>query len=284
MQIASTSTQRTYRYLRLSIVGAVVLLFVALTITIVRFGPMLSVSAAHYTPARDIFVGSIFAVALAMIALSGRSLSQALLDYAAIAGALIAVVPAPIEPGQVPDTPADVAGVEVGILSLLIVGMLGVVIAFVLALVQRTLTPALGVAIAVAAVIMLAVAAWWLLAPTSFLAWAHIVAAFTFFAFVAAVSGLAAWTVDETSSEADAAARRMYRVLYSVIAVGILITLGLLLVVIVLKVQGVDLVASTGLPLIFIGEATALILFAGFWLIQTVELWDDPNPRLLSGE
>ena len=284
MQIASTSTQRTYRYLRLSIVGAVFLLFVALAITIARFGPMLSVSAAHYTPARDIFVGSIFAVALALVALSGRSLSQALLDYAAILAPVIAVVPAPLEAGQVPDSPGDVAGVQVGILSLLVVGIIGVVVAFVLALVQRTLTLPLGVALGVAAAIVLAVTAWWLLAPDSFLAWGHIVAAFAFFGLVAAVSALAAWTVDETSNDAGAAARATYRVVYSVIAAGILISLALVLLVIILKLQGVDLVQSTGIPLVFIGEAAALILFAAFWLVQTIELWDEPDPRLLAVE
>ena len=280
MQIASTSTQRTYRYLRLSIVGAVVLLFVALTITITRFGPMLSVSAAIYTPARNIFVGSIFAVALALIALSGRSLSQALLDYAAIAAALIAIVPAPLEPGQLPPSEADLAGVEVGLLALLIVGGVAVIATVVGALAQRTLTVAVGAGIAVAGAILIAVALWWLLAPASFLAWGHIVAAFTFFALIAAVSGLAAWTVDETSDDADAAARRMYRGLYVVIAVGILITLALLIVVILLDLQGVDLVEATGVPLVFIGEAAALLLFAAFWLIQTIELWDEPDPRL----
>lgn len=280
MQIASTSTQRTYRYLRLSIVGAVLLLFVALTVTIARFGPMLSVSAAVYTPARNIFVGSIFAVALALLALSGRSLSQALLDYAAIAAALIATVPAPLEPGQLPPSEADLAGVQVGMLSLLIVGAVAVIAILAVALVQRTLTLAIGAGIAVAGAILGAVALWWLLAPISFLEWGHIVAAFTFFALIAAVSGLAAWTVDETSGEADAAARTMYRGLYTVIAAGILITLALLVVVIVLDMQGIDLVESTGLPLVFIGEATALLLFAAFWLIQTVELWDEPDPRL----
>ncbi|MGC5170695.1 hypothetical protein ACLQ2Q_08570 [Microbacterium sp. DT81.1] len=280
MQIASTSTQRTYRYLRLSIVGAVVLLFVALAITIVHFGPMLSVSAAIYTPARNIFVGSNFAVALALLALSGRSLSQALLDYAAIAGALIATVPAPLEPGQLPPSEADLAGVQVGLLSLLIVGVAALVAIVAVAVVQHTLTPAIGLGIAVAAVIIVAVAVWWLVSPISFLAWAHIVAAFTFFVLIAAVSGLAAWTVDETSNDAAAATRAMYRVLYSAIAIGILVALAFLVVVIVLETQGIDLVEATGLPLIFIGEAAALLLFAAFWLIQTVELWDEPDPRL----
>jgi hypothetical protein len=219
-------------------------------------------------------------VSLALVALSGRSLSQALLDYAAIAAVVIAIVPAPLEPGQVPDTPADAAGVEVGILSLLIVGMLAVVTAFVLALVQRTLTVALGVAIGIAGVVVLAVAVWWFVAPDSFLAWGHIVAAVTFFVLIAAVSALAAWTVPETSGDAQAAVQRMYRVFYSVIAVGILLALAELLVVIFAKLQGLDLVESTGLPLIFIGEAAALILFAAFWLIQTIELWDETDPRL----
>ena len=254
MQVASTSTQRTYRYVRLSIVGAVVLLFVALAITIARFGPMLSISAAIYTPARNIFVGSIFAVALALIALSGRSLSQALLDYAAIAAALIATVPAPLEAGQLPPSEADLAGVQVGMLSLLIVGAAAVIATLTVAVLQRALTPAIGAGIAVAGAILAAVALWWLLAPTSFLAWGHIVAAFAFFVLIAAVAGLAAWSVEKTSDDADSAARAVYRGLYTVIAVGILIALAVLLVVIVLGTQGIDLVETTGLPLIFIAR------------------------------
>ncbi|HWI30310.1 MAG TPA: hypothetical protein VNT50_02360 [Microbacterium sp.] len=274
MQLVSTSTQRTYRYLRLSIVGAVVLLFAALGLTIARFGAIDSISAAYYTPARDIFVGSVFAVALALMALSGRSVSQALLDYAAIVAPLIAIVPAPLEPG---DVPADAPDIGVGVISLVIVAACGAVLAFVLALVQRMLSVALGVALAIAAAIVVAVAVWWVAQPESFLAWGHVVAAFTFFALIAAVAAIAAWSVHETS-RADVAS--VFRLLYSIVAVGIIAALAMLLAVIALDTQGIDLVEQTGIPLVFIGEVVALVLFAAFWLIQTIELWDATNPSL----
>ena len=38
----------------------------------------------------------------------------------------------------------------------------------------------------------------------------------------------------------------------------------------------------TPVPWVFLGEGVALVLFAVFWLLQTVELWNEPDPRLLA--
>src|SRR5690606_393488 len=84
MRWPSTSTYRTYRYVRLAIVGAVVLLAVSLNTVFVDDGPITSISALVYTPGRSIFVGVLFAITLALVALSGHSLEQVLLDLAAL--------------------------------------------------------------------------------------------------------------------------------------------------------------------------------------------------------
>lgn len=69
---ATTSLQRTYRYLRLAIAGAVVV------------------------------VGALIAVSVCFFALSGRGAERVLLDAAATVVPLVAIVPTMISPGSVP--------------------------------------------------------------------------------------------------------------------------------------------------------------------------------------
>lgn len=275
MQVATTSTQRTYRYVRLSLVSMVLILFVAISLAALTYGSLGSVSAAYFTPARDVFVGSVFAISLALLALSGRSLSQALLDYAALLAPLIAIVPTAREPvgddGAVVVPPLSAGDLAVGVNAFLIVAGVGVVAALVLAIVQRTLTVAVGWAIAIGALVVAAVAGWWLLGTQSFIEGAHVTAATAFFALMAAVSALAAWNAHRGS---------MQRWVYAVIAVGISLSLVFLAVVVVLDSRGFDLASAWETPVVLIAESVALILFAAFWLMQTAEYWNDPNPAL----
>lgn len=275
MQVASTSTERTYRYVRLSLVGAVVLLFVAIALTASMHGSLGSVSAAYFTPARDVFVGSVFAISLALLSLSGRSLSQALLDYAALVAPLIAIVPTAREPARAEGAVAlpllDAGDLAVGVNAFLIVASFGVAVSLVMALVQGTLTAAVGCAIAVAGLIVAAVAGWWLLGPQSFIQGAHVTAATVFFALMAAVAALAAW---------GATKRSRRRSVYALIAAGIALSLVFLALVVVLDSRGFDLAAAWGTPIVLIAESAALVLFAAFWVMQTIEFWNDPNPAL----
>lgn len=138
MRIRTTSTQRTYRYVRLALVAATVFLGIALAVESVAGGVPPSVSAAYYTPAGPVFVGSLSAVALALLALSGRSLEQGLLDVAAVLALVIAYVPTSVSsescaparrciPAEFGPTVANNAG---AVASLVV---LGVVAALVLA-------------------------------------------------------------------------------------------------------------------------------------------------------
>jgi hypothetical protein len=288
MRLRTTSIERTYRYLRLSIVGVVVFLGVGVGAQLFAGGALTSVSAAYYTPAQGVFVGSLCAIALALIALSGRSVEQALLDLAALTAPVIALVPTPVEDGDVAGfdpgcagdascVPAAVApAVATGMLALLGIGVVGVAGAVVLAVVQRTLSVALGVTLALAAAIVGGGAAWWLLAPASFLLGAHNTAAIVFFALVAAVAALAA----RHPAASDPLRRTRLRVAYGGVSVGITAALIAVAGVVVLRAVGIDLVDATGLPLILIGEAVAIVLFAIFWLVQTVELWNEPDPAI----
>lgn len=283
MELASTSTQRTYRYVRIGIIAAVLAIFVSLIAYATTSGWPTSLSALFYTPARTVFVGALFAVAFGLLALSGHSVEQAMLDLAGVVVTLIAIVPTPIESGDVPGASVDcpdaapcvpvsyLADVANGMVTFAVIGGAGVVLAVALALVQRTISRGLLALIAVAAAIILGLTLWWALDPDTFIPWGHLVATIAFLAFMAAASVAAAAGAGGTS----------FRALY--IAIAVLFGLSLLFVTAVspLRLVGVDLVDQAGAPLILIGEAIALALFAMFWVAQTVQNWDDVNPTLI---
>lgn len=282
MQLHNTATDRTYRYVRLSLVGAVVLLGVAIAVVALADGPPGSISAVYYTPAHDVFVGAIFAVSLALVALTGDSLEQVLLDYMAICAPVIAIVPPRVAAGEVaglscPETAPCIPArflpqVWAGTTSLAAIAVLALVAALVLTIVQGRMTRARGAALGGAAALVVAAALWAWLAPDSFLAGAHVTAASVFFGLIVVVAGLSAvraYRVCRTRRGGQ-----VFRVLYTVIAIGIAASVVFLLTVIGLTLAGVAGVADGPVPLVFLGEAVALALFAVFWTAQTIQLWN----------
>lgn len=271
MRIRTTSTQRTYRYVRLAIIGATAFLAVGVGIEVVGGGALPSVSAAYYTPAGPVFVGALSAIALALLALSGRSLEQGLLDVAAVLALVIAYVPtsvscgaaAPCVPIAVRETVANNAGAVASVV------LLGVAVALVLARMQGTLTRGVVATAAVVVAIVLGGIAWASAAPEAFLARAHEVAAVAFFVLIAVVAGLAAWR-----PRAGRVARSRLRVAYATVAATIVLTLVLLVVGVLAGAE------QRGIPVVLVGESVALALFAVFWIVQTVELWDEVDPSL----
>ena len=302
MRLASTSTQRTYRYVRLSILGAVVAMTGSLVIVVIADGPITSLSALFYTPGRTVFTGVLCAVALALLALSGHSVEQVLLDAAALCAPLIAVIPTPVQPGDAPGVscPGDapcvpvefVAGVHNGVLTFVMMAVLGVVSVLALARVRGTGAPATtaggtrrgasgarppapplprGVKIVCVAAIALAAAllAWLLAAPDSLLLLGHFVATAAFFGLMSAVAVIAAIT-----------ATRPWRPVYIVVAVGMAASLLFLCAVGVAKLAGADL---AGQPWILIGESGLIAFFAVFWIAQTAQKWNEIDPSLVAG-
>lgn len=290
MRVRTTSTQRTYRYVRLSLVGVIVFLGVGVAVQIATGGPLASVSAAFYTPARDVFVGALCAVSLALLALSGRSIEQVLLDIAAVFAPIVALVPSPVESGDISGVivacPAETScvpagylpGVDNSLASLLVIGVLGLASAVVLAVVQGTVTRGLVVETAVVAGIISIVAAWWASAPATFYLAAHNVSAVAFFVLIAAVAAVAAFR----PTASTASRHRGLRIAYGAIAVGILASLLMVVTIVVCRALGIDLVDASSVPFFFVGEALALALFATFWVVQTIELWGDTDPRALT--
>lgn len=261
MSADTTSPERTYRYVRLAIVVAALAIGVSALQVLATGEQLISISALYYTPGQVVFVGALFAVAAAFIALSGHSLAQALIDIAAIFAVLIAIVPTGIPLGArfgVPDD--ELPAIGNGMATFVLIGGVAVVLALVMSALQRTLAAPVIATIGVAAGLIAGVYAWWVIGPVSFVAYAHVAATVAFFMAIAVVAALGAW-----------GSTGVYRWLYGIIAVGIALDLVYLVFVLVGAVGGA-----------LIGEAIALALFACFWIIQTVQNWSDPNPTILA--
>jgi hypothetical protein len=278
---ASTSLQRTYRYLRLAIAGAVVVVFAAILVTMPRVGLLPSISHYYYTPANTMFVGALMAVAVSFFALSGRGAERVLLDVAAAVVPLVAIVPTQISPGSVPGIDSTCPGgagscvpksfdaaVDTGILTYLIVGFVVLLVATALAVFGEVDRAGALLSIGIGGVILLVVwLAWWL-GEDAFLSWAHLVAAVGFFGIIAAVAVINA--IAPTGREAPRWLKGAY----------IAIASALVLVVVGMPLYGsLHVGAVFG---VFVGEVLALVLFAVFWILQSIQYWRVDDPAIIA--
>lgn len=281
MTDASTSLQRTYRYLRIAIAGSVVVVFAGILVTMPRVGLLPSISHYYYTSANTMFVGALMAVAVCFFALSGRGVERVLLDVAAVVVPLVAIVPTQISPGSVPGIDSTCPGgagscvpesfdaaVDTGILTYLIVGLGLLLLATALTLFGEVERAGTLLSIGLGGVILLVVwLAWWL-AEDAFLSWAHLVAAVGFFGIIAAVAVINA--IAPTGRDAPRWLKGAY----------IAIASALVLVVIGMPLYGsLHVGAVFG---VFIGEVLALVLFAVFWVLQSVQYWRVDDPAIIA--
>jgi len=286
----SLSTVRTYRYLRLSVVALALLLATSLVLEVVR-GPeplLESISAYYYSPVRAVLVGSLVAIGLALLAIAGRpGPEDVLLNLAGMLVPVVAFVPTPVAPPFPPPfaggCPPDmercvpevlVPAVQNNVAALLVVGAAGLLVAGWMAVASGPLSTPTRWGLTTAAVVWAGFGAWFLLWPQAFLAGAHYAAAVPFFGLIAGVAVLDAVRVRR---------RRDVRVLtphqfsgaYGAIAVGMVGT-----VAVAGGVAGMEAwterTAFDGW--VFVVEATLLVLFTVFWVLQTAENWEDGIP------
>jgi len=279
MRLSSTTTQRTYRYVRLAILGAVLSIGVALVIVLATEGPLTSLSGLFYTSGRTAFTGALIAVALALVALSGHSVEQILLDVAALFAPLIAVIPTPVAlgdlpgetgcPGAVPCVPeAFVPGVTTGIITFAVMAIVGAGCALILARVQQTLSPGVLIGVIAAGVVAVVMLVWLLVWPDALLHIGHLVVTAAFFGIMVAIAVVSA-----------AASRRPWRRVYVIVAVGMATSLLYLAIVGIVRLTGVDL---SGQPWTLVGEIGVIGFFAVFWVAQTVQKWNEVDPSLVA--
>lgn len=277
--IASTSTQRTHRYLRLAIGGTALIILVAILFAVPDVGWLPSISDYFYTPARNAYVGALLAASLALLALSGRDPERTVLDAAALFAPLIALVPSVIRPGTVPGVEVDcdrcvpsafhadaVNGVSTYLVVVAAVLLLGIVLSLRGAVAGARFSLILG------AVVLVVVLSVGLALPEVFLGWAHLIATVLFFGLIAADAAInAIW---RTTS---AVPPNWLRVVYLVLAAVLFADL-LALAVISFATRGA---VETMFPWVLVGEAVALIAFVVFWLLQTWQRWDESDPASL---
>ena len=271
---------KTYRYLRISMVGAVVLLGVSILIERSNVDCwQTSVSAYYYTPVRSIFVGVMLAIGLCLIVIMGSTTwEDATLDAAGMLAPIVAVVPTTDvgvcwsqSPGLLPvDDDGNLAGwamanADNNITALLITGIAGLLVAAVIASIATNNVRAIAeVGEPGTRLGLLAAMVFLLSGGVLFVVWddfntrAHGIAAVLMFLFLALAVGGNAW---ERRKDAG---RRTYFWLYASIAAAMLIAPAIMIPL-----------GSSWAHMVLILEATEITLFAIFWLVQTREHWGE---------
>ena len=271
---------KTYQYLRIAMVGVVVLLAAAVLFERAEVDCwQTSVSAYYYTPVRAILVGGLMAIGLCLIVIKGSTAwEDSFLNFAGMLAPIVAVVPTstagtcwsidppadPIEDGSL--APWVIANIDNNVKALLVVGIGGLVVALVLGLRTGELSAALrgggwGTRVGLVGAVVIIIGG-----GLAFVFWddfytkAHSVSAIAMFVFLAAVVAIHANMHRE--------ARDAYFWLYATIAV--------LMVVVAVVIL---LVKSKWDHAVLALEALEIGLFAIFWLAQTVEHWNGGNRR-----
>ena len=285
----SESTKKTYRYLRLGIATLPVFLGAALVINMVwqgNGGCFDSISAYYYTTVRNVFVGTLVAMGLGLIAIQGRFLEDLFLDLAGMFAVVVALVPTPLADATRCDgqTVAPVEpSVRNGVGALLVVGLVALVVGWVVVAKsgdEDGLKPKRLTGMAVASVLFAVFAAWFSLVLLDwhkelFLDGAHFVSAGAMFVLIVVVVLVNSRHVTDPDRRTRMFSNETFRRLYRSLAVFMTGVLVVAVVCLVYKrTQEQDLFANW---LLYV-EIALLVAFSAFWGLQTADYWDDGVP------
>lgn len=253
----------TYRYVRLGLLALLLALAISVGAETARTGWQTSLSSYYYTAAGPVLVAVLAAVGVCLVALRGfTDAEDVCLNLAGISAPMVAFVPTP-QAGEHPDVHAIVNNA----LTFLVVLAVGYVVVLVSGLRRRTHgwpTP-WGLAGLVSTALAWLVGTGWILTDReSFAAHAHALAAvFTFLPFAGVVVLNTDWGVRVLAREA-AASRTRFDAAYWAVAGG-------------MAVATLAYVALHAWAYALLGlEVALLALFAGFWVLQTIDLGDAP--------
>lgn len=278
----------TYRTLRAGMVAAGVLLGQGLIGYVAASGWRIppSISATFYTDVRSIFVATLLAVGLALVAVKGRQgVENTLLDVAGVLIPVVAFVPTPIADPTCATThdcvpPALHQGVGLAMGAYLGMSVIGLVVAWGrLVWAARTHTPWTASSLrgmVALSVLLAAYTAVFLLARPFFIQYAHYTSAISFFLLLIA----AVW-INSRNPPGDnglgSLSDRSYRRVYRMIAVAMLaaIVLG---IVVFAATGSQNAVVGDRFPVVFWIEVVLLALFVTYWVFQTIELWYITQP------
>ena len=268
---------KSYRYLRVGIVGLLVALGTAVIYQ--RYGVhcgLGSVSAYFYTPARSVFVGGLVGLGASMIALRGMNLAEEIfLNIGGVFAFLVAFVPTPGGSAVCQDPDVRVtASVQDNVTALLIVG--GVAIAGAIIFLARGWTdvrPEHRPWILVEVIVVLALWTGTLIAILGYLSWAvghlHVISAISLAVCIIAVAASNAFRPQkqpnghpgDSGAPVRGQSAKPARPLYGWIAVGMFVISVFLLILSVINAISVYWL-----------EIAVAAMFVLFWLVQTIQL------------
>lgn len=266
---------RTYRYLRLGMAILLAMLATSLFIEHYNTNPgcwQTSISAYYYTPVQAVFVATLVAVGVCMLALRGSSPREdALLNIGGMLVPVVALVPSRGVGGcrsvqvTLHDTSTDISN---NMAALFLAGAIGIAVSVGLAVHdQRTqsgsdmTTRWLGIGAAV--VVALTGFVWFEFDRAGFKTGAHYSAAVALFVCIILVTIINA----HEARDPDRADRwKGYVYLYTLIAPLMVLS------VVVIAVWNWTYGWSHA---VFGIEGALITLFAVFWVVQTVELWGE---------
>jgi hypothetical protein len=267
--------RKTYRYLRIGMIGAVVLLAASILIERSKVDCwQTSISAYYYTPVRAIFVGCMMVVGFSLIVYKGGPLEDFFLNFAGMLAPVVAVAPTmdvgdcwSVEPIPLPvidGSPAGwvVANINNNFYALLIAGGVGLITAFAVAIMARRIRGPFeidrGTSLSLAFTGLALLFGWWLIRNWSdFYTLAHGYAAYIMFVFL--VLAIIVSAVHHRREQ-----DRLWFQVYAAVA-GFMILGGILI-----PATRVFARHTT-----FALEAYEIVLFALYWIFQTVENWDE---------
>ncbi len=284
----SESTTKTYLYLRVGLVALALFLGASLVIEM-AFGDtewLGSISAYYYTPVRSVFVGTLTAMGVCLIAIKGRDRPREdlMLNLAGMCAPVVALVPTPLEDAAcggatrcVPE--AFVPGVESTTSRRCSSS------ASWASCSPRARSGATShergdlLAIGVSAGGLVAFALWFVFGRDSFLDYAHYGTAVPMFGLIVAVALVNAAKVDEfvaAGGTLTVGHAETYKKAYRAIAYFMGVVIGGALVLFVVKaVTGSEPFAHW----VFVVEALLLAAFTAFWILQTLQYAEDGAPE-----
>jgi putative Mn2+ efflux pump MntP len=278
---------KSYRYLRLVMVGLVVLLAASVLIELQQTGFgcwRTSISSYYWTPVRGIFVGALVAIGTCLIVLKGNTpVEDVLLNVAGALAPIVAFVPI-LDPKECQSTPwaasADGrANIFNNVGAFLLAGLVAVAVAWWVARREGRgrLSRADLIGLLVTIALVLAGIALFLWAREFFDRWAHYLAAIPLFLVLVAVMVVNA--VSYARTKAAQKGREMGRaelanryLAIAALTVALVVTLGL-----------VTWLGHWRHGTFWL-EVVVIAAFAVFWAVQTAELWGEdeglrPDPE-----